>query len=123
MEQLINSLVKAGYVQSVRGAQGGYRLRGEPKITHLGMILRLMEGVSALCPVSTGEENSCLRAELRHGGSVAETERRHRRVVDSVTLEDLVQRRLQRKRGKRLTPVKRIWGLDSPMADEASRQG
>ena len=41
LEQIISSLNKAGYVKSVRGAQGGYLLKMEPKDYTVGMILRV----------------------------------------------------------------------------------
>ena len=101
MEQLINSLVKAGYVQSVRGAQGGYRLKGEPKDYTVGMILRLMEGSLSPVPCIDGEENSCPRAESCVTVEVWQTLKDAiDGVVDSVTLEDLVQRQLQKEAGK-----------------------
>ena len=48
LEQIIAILNKAGYVKSTRGAQGGYRIAGEPNNYTVGMILRLTEG--NLCP-------------------------------------------------------------------------
>ncbi len=45
MEQIISQLVKAGFVRSVRGAQGGYRLAYAPEKYTAGQILRLTEGV------------------------------------------------------------------------------
>ena len=50
LEQIISVLNKAGYVKSVRGAQGGYMLRKNPEEYTVGMILRLTEG--SLAPVS-----------------------------------------------------------------------
>lgn len=44
MEQIISILNKAGYVRSIRGAQGGYFLKGKPEDYTVGMILRLTEG-------------------------------------------------------------------------------
>lgn len=44
LEQLIASLRKAGFVQSVRGAQGGYVLAREPSSISVGDIVRAMEG-------------------------------------------------------------------------------
>ena len=44
MEQIVSILVKAGYVKSIRGPQGGYRLAMEPEQYTVGMILRLTEG-------------------------------------------------------------------------------
>ncbi len=48
LEQIISILNKAGYVKSVRGAQGGYRLAKAPKEYTVGMILRLTEGSCGL---------------------------------------------------------------------------
>ena len=63
LEQIITSLCKAGYVKSIRGAQGGYRLAGEPEDFTVAMILTLTEG--SLAPVSCLEDevNQCARAE------------------------------------------------------------
>ena len=58
LEQIIAILNKAGYVKSVRGAQGGYRLIKEPAAYTVGSILRLTEG--SLAPVSCmGGEDRC----------------------------------------------------------------
>ena len=47
LEQIVSVLKKAGYVNSVRGAQGGYCLAGKPQEYTVGMILRLTEGSMA----------------------------------------------------------------------------
>lgn len=57
LEQIISLLNKAGYVKSIRGAQGGYILKKEPKEYTVGMILRTMEG--SLAPVECVESDSC----------------------------------------------------------------
>ena len=44
LEQIISSLKKAGYVRSLRGAQGGYMLAREPQTYTVGSILRLTAG-------------------------------------------------------------------------------
>lgn len=49
LEQIITQLSRAGFVKSVRGAQGGYRLAESPAQYTVGRILRLMEG--SLAPV------------------------------------------------------------------------
>ncbi len=63
LEQIIGLLNKAGYVKSVRGAQGGYRLAKDPSQYTVGMILRLTEG--NLSPVACLEDevNQCTRQE------------------------------------------------------------
>ncbi len=92
LEQIISTLNKAGYVKSIRGPQGGYRLVREPEQYTVGMILRLTEG--SLAPVSClqDEPNMCARMEqcvtLRLWkmlyAAIAD-------VVDKVTLADLVE--------------------------------
>ena len=63
LEHIIGLLNKAGYVKSVRGAQGGYRLAKDPSQYTVGMILRLTEG--NLSPVACLEDevNQCTRQE------------------------------------------------------------
>lgn len=63
LEQLIPPLVRAGYLKSVRGAQGGYLLTRSPKEYTVGQILRAVEG--SLAPVACLEEcdTPCGRAE------------------------------------------------------------
>ena len=55
LEQIISILNKAGYVRSVRGAQGGYMLKMEPQNYTVGMILRQTEG--SLAPVACIEDD------------------------------------------------------------------
>lgn len=59
LEQIISSLNRAGYVKSVRGSQGGYLLKMDPKEYTVGMILRVTEG--SLAPVDCAEDGSCDR--------------------------------------------------------------
>lgn len=64
LEQIIIQLNKAGYVKSVRGAQGGYKLAKRPEEYTVGMILRLMEGSLAPVACTDDEDGSvCGRAE------------------------------------------------------------
>ncbi|MBR0599094.1 RrF2 family transcriptional regulator [Sinanaerobacter chloroacetimidivorans] len=93
LEQIITQLNKAGYVRSVRGAQGGYMLAKDPSEYTVGMILRLMEG--SLAPVSCLDEetNACDRAV----GCVTQEiwqkiQSAVENVVDNITLADLVVR-------------------------------
>lgn len=55
LEQIINSLNKAGLVKSVRGSQGGYHLSSAPDKITVGQILRVLEG--SLSPVSCVEND------------------------------------------------------------------
>jgi Rrf2 family protein len=44
LEQIINSLRKCGFVKSIRGAEGGYRLAKPPENITLYEILECLEG-------------------------------------------------------------------------------
>ncbi len=97
LEQIIAVLHKAGYVRSVRGAQGGYRLAHEPKEYTIGMILRLTEG--SLSPVAclSSEENECKRCDTCDTLAVwKELEQAINNVVDHITIADLVERQQER---------------------------
>jgi len=92
LEQIISGLNKAGYVKSIRGPQGGYRLAKETSYYTVGMILRLTEG--SLAPVACLEDevNQCMRQEscatLRLWKKLDDA---IKSVVDTVTLADLVE--------------------------------
>lgn len=91
LEQIIALFNKAGYVKSIRGAQGGYLLTKTPKEYTAGMILRLAEG--SIAPVSCVDEaakgcekkGACVSAMLWEKMNTAVNE-----VVDNITLQDLV---------------------------------
>lgn len=92
LEQIISSLSRAGYVRSVRGAGGGYKLANPPSKCTVGTILRLTEG--SLAPVSCLEDdvNMCDRqdrcATLFIWKKIYDAVND---VVDNTTLEDLLE--------------------------------
>ncbi len=97
LEQIIAVLNKAGYVKSVRGAQGGYKLAKAPKEYTVGMILRLTEG--SLSPVACldGDVNECDRCDTCDTLAVwKQLEKAINDVVDHVTIADLVDRQQER---------------------------
>ena len=65
LEQIISSLNKAGYVKSIRGPQGGYKLARDPESYTVGMILRLTEGSLAPVACLDDEVNTCDRCWMR----------------------------------------------------------
>lgn len=92
LEQIIAVLNKAGYVKSIRGPKGGYLLTKQPADYTAGMILRLTEG--SLAPVSCleFEENDCPRQDQCATLELwKRLDQAIKDVVDSVTLEDLVE--------------------------------
>lgn len=65
LEQLIAKLKKAGIVNGVRGAQGGYLLAKPAKEISVGEILRALEGdLSPVdCSETTESENACSQSD------------------------------------------------------------
>lgn len=91
LEQIISILNKAGYVRSVRGAQGGYMLKMEPQNYTVGMILRQTEG--SLAPVACIEDDAivCDRQQQCVTSIVyKKINDAISGVVDNITLQDLV---------------------------------
>ncbi len=96
LEQIISLLNRAGYVRSIRGAQGGYRLAKEPQEYTVGDILRLTEG--SLMPVDCLDTdnaecyraNACVTREVWQKLYDAILD-----VVDNITLQDLVDKQMK----------------------------
>ena len=90
LEQIVSSLNKAGFVKSLRGPQGGYRLTKKPEEYTVGMILRLTEG--SLAPVAcVEEENTC--EKIHDCATILVWQKMNEAindVVDHMTLQDLV---------------------------------
>lgn len=92
LEQIISGLNKAGYVKSIRGPQGGYRLSKDPSFYTVGMILRLTEGSLAPVVCLEDDENQCVRQECCATLELwKQLDTAIKGVVDTVTLEQLVK--------------------------------
>lgn len=92
LEQIVTILSRAGYVKSMRGAQGGYYLTKDPSEYTVGAILRLTEGSLAPVACMEDEDNHCHRSGHCATLSVwKKLDEAINGVVDSVTLADLVE--------------------------------
>jgi len=91
LEQIITALSRAGYVKSIRGAQGGYKLARPAEEYTVGMVLRLIEG--SLAPVACMDDtpnkcprsNDCVTLDVWKKLNDAIND-----IVDNITLADLV---------------------------------
>lgn len=97
MEQIVSLLTKSGFLYSVRGPQGGYKLARLAEEYTVGDILRVTEG--NLAPVSclARVENHCPRA--KNCSTLPFWEGLYDVIgayVDSVTLSDLVEQTKRR---------------------------
>ncbi len=102
LEQIVTVLCKAGYVKSMRGAQGGYRLSRDAADYTVGEILRLTEG--SLSPVACleDEKNLCKRADsCATLGIWKQLEDAISNVVDHATLADLVEEQKKKEQVKK----------------------
>lgn len=91
LEQIVILLSRAGFVKSIRGAQGGYKLTNPPSYYTVGMILRLTEGGISPVACLDDEVNECPRASEcitlyvweKLYAAICET-------VDNITIEDII---------------------------------
>lgn len=92
LEQVISLLNKAGFLQSMRGNNGGYKLAKKPKEYTAGDILRVTEG--SLAPISC-LQNTPNRCERRDKCTTISFWEKYYQIVtdyvDSVTLNDLAE--------------------------------
>ena len=96
LEQILNDLKSAGFVQSRRGVAGGYRLARKPEEITLAELVRHVEG--ALAPVSCVSERfyekcSCpeeSRCAIR--SVMKEVRDAIVKILDGVTIAELCQR-------------------------------
>lgn len=93
LEQVFSLLRKAGLVNSVKGAQGGYILAEKPSAIKVGAILRTLEGNLEVVDEDKASDDSesanaqsCIRRCVwdKLNASIDE-------VVDSITLQDLIE--------------------------------
>jgi Rrf2 family transcriptional regulator, cysteine metabolism repressor len=92
LEQLMSVLRSSGFIRSIRGSRGGYKLARSAEDIKLSEIFRCLEG-----PVTTAEctedKDSCERAADCVAREVwVQVEEAIHGVLDSITLGDLVKR-------------------------------
>jgi len=101
LEQLIAHLKKAGLVKSIRGAQGGYELIRKPEEISVGEIIRTLEGPLAPSECVMDNEPECTKAENCVTRLIWEKIMEGiNNVVDSITLNDMVNDYYKLKRKK-----------------------
>ena len=93
LEQIVATLNKAGYLNSMRGSNGGYRLAHSPEEYNVGNVLRTVEGT--LTPVEcVAYENgvTCPRTDTCNSVNFWKgLDEVVNKYIDSYTLKDLIQ--------------------------------
>jgi Rrf2 family cysteine metabolism transcriptional repressor len=92
LEQLLSILKSSGFVRSIRGARGGYMLAESADKIKLSDVFNCLEGplITTECLEDNeycSRANECVTRELW-----AEVQSAVKNVLDSFTLEDLVER-------------------------------
>ena len=101
LEQLMVSLRRAGLVESVRGAQGGYTLALPPEEVTIGRIITAVEGpialVDCLLTGAEADDQSCVRAGHCVTRQIWEEVRDSiNAVLNNISLADPMQRNQKR---------------------------
>jgi len=91
LEQVFSALRKAGIINSVKGAQGGYVLADQAEKIKVGTILRVLEGDLSVANEEWQPEGGVTIQECIQRKVWDEITNRINQYVDSITLEDLVQ--------------------------------
>ncbi len=104
LEQVLRPLKKAGLVESIRGAQGGYLLAKSPEEISIGDILEAIEGpITPTGCISAGMDPCWHEAELGYC-IVKETREAVRssilQALNATTLQDLCERKRQIEQSK-----------------------
>lgn len=91
LEQLAAPLRKAGLINSVRGAQGGYVLSRPASAITVGDVIRVLEGPVGFTDCATeGEPDPACAATCPVHGVWEKVTRQIVAVIDGITLQDLV---------------------------------
>ncbi|MBE5860059.1 MAG: Rrf2 family transcriptional regulator [Butyrivibrio sp.] len=96
LEQIVTNLGKAGLIKSMRGNNGGHRLKKKPEEYRVGDILRAVEG--DLAPVECLEGDDIICPALDRCPTISFWKGLDKAIndyVDSFTLKDLVGRTIK----------------------------
>lgn len=86
--QILLQLKSAGYVNSTRGAAGGYRLAKRPTKITLGQVMRVIDGHDEELVSNTDSDSDIVQVLLDTWSDVARSEQEQ---LDAVTLADLLE--------------------------------
>jgi len=100
LEHLITPLIAAGIVKSTRGIRGGVSLLKPPREIKLSEVIQLLEGSTAPVecvdnPKACSRSNFCVTRDIW-----SELKRAMNGVLESTTLQDLVERQKRKEQPK-----------------------
>jgi FeS assembly SUF system regulator len=89
VQKLLKLLARASLVDSVRGADGGYRLARSPRAISAAEILDALEGPVAITECSTAESHCELESTCHVGGAWQKINSALRIALEDISLLDL----------------------------------
>ncbi|SIS42590.1 Rrf2 family transcriptional regulator [Salimicrobium flavidum] len=108
LAKIVHELQKAGYIETIRGRNGGLRLATAPASINIGAVVRLMEDDFNLFECFSCETDYCVISPVcKLKGITGQALREFLRVFDSYTLADITEN------NKELQHILGI-GYDSP---------
>jgi Rrf2 family transcriptional regulator, cysteine metabolism repressor len=101
LEVILGQLKGGGFVQSRRGAEGGYRLAKPADHITVGQVMRFVDGpIAPVDCVSQSRPKECeFHGECHFFGFWGRVRQAISDVVDKTTFADLIRENLDRKRG------------------------
>lgn len=93
VSKVLKRLARAGVVQAVRGAHGGYRLAAAPSTVAIRRIIEAMEGPVAItdCSVVDAEERCAHQGQCRTEANWQRINSAIQAALDAVTLADMAE--------------------------------
>ena len=105
LEQVLSGLRKAGLVESVRGAQGGYILNRPPSEIRISDVMEAIEGPITPSNRASGNDDRYHPHEIETGEDILKPIWEEARtavtaVLNSITIQDLCERKKEKDRQK-----------------------
>ena len=93
MAKVLQELAAAGYVEGIRGAQGGVRLTRDPRDIRIGDVVRSLDKEQALVECFRPDGGNCaLLPRCRLKGMLARAQQGFLRELDRFTLSDCLEK-------------------------------
>lgn len=94
--KIVHALGKAGYLQTVRGRGGGFRLARDAGLIRVGNVVRLTEGRMDVVECFNPDTNSCVLIDVCHlSKAIAEATAAFMAVLDNLTIADITANRAE----------------------------
>ncbi|RTR27034.1 Rrf2 family transcriptional regulator [Shewanella atlantica] len=88
VSKIVHHLGKLGYLETIRGKSGGFRLGMSPKDINVGKLVRVLE--NSLAPIDCSKPYCRFTPSCQLKGVLADAVAAYLAVIDAYTLEDIV---------------------------------